>query len=30
MPEMRGVAFTVAGGKLLLVDADNRMVIAVL
>jgi hypothetical protein len=30
MPEMRGVAFTAVAGKLLLVDADNRMVIAVL
>ena len=30
MPEMSGVAYTVAAGKLLLVDADSRMVIAVL
>jgi hypothetical protein len=30
MPEMRGVAYTVAASRLLLVDADSRMVVAVL
>jgi hypothetical protein len=30
MPELRGVAYTLAANKLLLVDADSRMVIGVL